>query len=126
MPKVKLTGVELLFWHNAILAYKDGDISLLEELIRTEGVPIEVANEVADILIGKIKPRKLLKHQLEYENYEAFMKFHIEMQPKLKKGRKLKTDKEIENYYIKLFTKQFYKGCIETGRRIWNRRKTGK
>lgn len=45
-------------WFGLIEKYLiDGDITELESLIREVGVPIQFANQIADILAGKLKPK---------------------------------------------------------------------
>ena len=69
-----------ILWFGVIEKYLvDGDITNLEGLVRNGGVPAEFGDQIADILIGKLKPPKpnktyLLLPATQFQNLNQFQK----------------------------------------------------
>jgi len=131
---VDIEGIEFA-WDSLKEKYlNDGDINEIAEYVRKFGVPRgEISNDIAEILIGKLKRRKqsslpmqFVEGALKAQAYELKSGLHIEynkaMADFIKLGlikplKPLLSDKSIR----KIIAQKYYRGNLESARQAFHR-----
>jgi len=94
---------------------KIGDIRELAELVRSKPIPERYRDAVAEILNGDLKPsnlnQKAIRSDYKKQRYYKYWTLSLVMDD----------TKEARDFVINGFARDFYKGDIDTARRIINR-----